>query len=244
MENEPIIKNLSEEILPKKSKYKKIILIAVALLVIICAASYFLPNKFNILSILNLSNSSLVAVVDGEKITKNELSDRVDKNKEVFKQQGLDLSDEKVLAKINKQTLDEMINEKVLLQNAKKEGITASDNEVSVAYDNLVSKFKSKDDFDKELSALKFTEKSLKENIGKQIVLKKYVEKNTDIKNITATKEEIKNLYNNYKANQKDMPNLSEIEKQLENEVKQQKIRVMVEAFIEKIKKETEIKIF
>lgn len=244
MENEPIIKNLLEKISPKKSKHKKIILFAVILLVIIGAVSYFLPDKFNILSILNLSNSSLAAVVGDEKITKNDLSDRVNKNKEVFKQQGFDLSDEKVLEKINKQTLDEMINEKVLLQNAKKEGITTSDDEVSVAYDNLVSKFKSKDDFDKELSALKFTEKSLKENINKQIVLKRYVEKNTDIKNITATKEEIRNLYNSYKTNQKDMPNFEEIEKQLENEVKQQKIRVMVEAFIEKIKKETEIKIF
>lgn len=244
MENEPIIKNLPEEISPKKSKHKKIILFAVILLVIISAVSYFLPDKFNVLSILNLSNSSLVAVVGGEKITKKDLSDRVEKNKEVFKQQGVDLSDEKVLEKINKQTLDEMINEKVLLQNAKKEGITASDDEVSVAYDNLVSKFKSKDDFNKELSALSFTEKSLKENINKQIVLKRYVEKNTDIKNITATKEEIRNLYNSYKTNQKDMPNFEEIEKQLENEVKQQKIRVMVEAFIEKIKKETEIKIF
>lgn len=244
MENESIIKNLSEEISSKKSKHKKIILFAVTLLVIIGAVSYFLPDKFNILSILNLSNSSLAAVVGDEKITKNDLSDRVNKNKEVFKQQGVDLSDEKVLEKINKQTLDEMINEKVLLQNAKKEGITASDDEVSVAYDNLVSKFKSKDDFNKELSALSFTEKSLKENINKQIVLKRYVEKNTDIKNITATKEEIRNLYNNYKTNQKDMPNFEEIEKQLENEVKQQKIRVMVEAFIEKIKKETEIKIF
>lgn len=244
MENEPIIKNLPEEMLPKKAKHKKIILFAVILLVIIFVASYFLPQKFNILSILNLSNSSLAAVVGGEKITKKDLSDRVDKNKEVFKQQGANLSDEKVLAKINEQTLNEMINEKVLLQNAKKEGITASDNEVSIAYDNLVSKFKSKEDFDKELSALKFTEKSLKENISKQIVLKKYVEKNTDIKDITATKEEIKNLYDKYKINQKDMPNLEEIEKQLENEVKQQKIGVIVEAFIKKIKKETEIKIF
>lgn len=245
MENEPIIKNLQEEALSKKTKNKKVIIIAVILLVIIGITSYFLPQKFNILSILNLSTgSTLAAVVNGEKITKDDLSYRIDKNREVFKQRGSDLSDEKVLAKINKQMLDEMINEKILLQNAKKEGITASSDEILIAYDNLVSKFKNKDDFDRELASLSITEKGLKENINKQILLSKYVEKNTEVKNITATKEETRDLYNRYKSNQKDIPKFEDIEKQLESEVKQQKTRVMVADLIEKLKKEIEIKIF
>lgn len=228
----------------KKSGKKKFIAITIALLVVVGVGSYFLPGNFNIWKKLNLSaDGSTVAVINGEKITKMDLDARIEQLKEANQLQGVDLSDEKAIAEIKKQMLNDMISEKILLQNATKGRISASEADVQSAYDQLIANFKTKEDFEKELSSRKLTEKEVKEGLAKQMTLNKYIEQNIDLKNISATDEEIKTLYSNYSSKQENMPKLEEIKAQLENEVKQQKSRAMVLDFVEKLKKEADIKI-
>lgn len=229
----------------KKSNKKKFMIVAVAVLVLGGAGSYFLPGNFNIWNKLNLSmGGNTAAVINGEKITKIDLDSRVEQLKEANQLQGIDLSDEKAITEIKKQMLNDMINEKVLLQNAKKVGISVDQNDVQTTYDQLVANFKTKEDFEKELISRNVTEKEVKESIAKQMTLNKYIQQNIDLKNINATDEEIKMLYDNYSSKQQNMPKLEEIKAQLANEVKQQKSRTIVLDFVEKLKKEADIEIF
>lgn len=232
---------------PKKSKGKKIILIIVILLVIGGIASYFMPGNLNIWKKLQISiNPNLVAIVDGEEITKNELESRINLVKENVKSQGIDVSDEKTLKEIEASTLDEMINEKVLFQDAKKKGIVASDSEVEKTYNEIVAQYKNKEDFAKDLTAKNLTEQTLRESIAKQLTLIKYIGQNIDPKNITASEKEISDLYNTVSASQKNMtmPKLEDIKTQLENEVKQGKSRVKILELINKLKEGIKIDVF
>ncbi len=229
----------------EKSNKKKIITIAIILVAVLGAGSYFMPGNFNIWSKFNiLIRGNAVAVINGEKITKSDLDSRIDKMKEIFKLQGANLADEKTLGEIKKQTLNDMINEKILLQNAKKSGFTVSDADVQISFDQLVAKFKTKEDFQKELTLGKLTEKEVKENIANQITLNKYIEQNIDVKNLNATDEEINNLYKKYAAQQKNIPKLEDIKTQLAAEIKQQKSKAMILELIDKLKKDADIKIF
>ncbi|MBU6431497.1 MAG: SurA N-terminal domain-containing protein [Patescibacteria group bacterium] len=224
---------------------KKIIVVVISLLAILGAASYLLPGKFNVWKKFNVSmGGNAAAVVNGESITRDDLDFRIDKTKEILQLQGVNLADEKTLSEVKKQVLNDMISEKILLQAANKAGLAASDADVQTAFDRLAAKFKTKEDFQKELTSRKLTEKEIKEDIAKQIILNKYIEQNVDMKSLSATDEEINNLYKNYGAKQKNMPKLEEIKTQLANEVKQQKSRNTILELIDKLKKGADIKIF
>lgn len=237
-------KNQASELSEKSSK-KKIIAIVIAIIIAAGAGSYFLPAKMNIWNKLRISGASnMAAIINGEKITKADIDSRINSSKDVFEKQGLDLSDEKVFKELEKQILDNMVSEVLILQDSKKAGISANNADVEKAYNEILAKFKDKADFDKELASRNLTDEKVKESISKQMTINKYIEQKTDIKNVAATDGEISALYAKYGEKQKDMPKLQEIKMQLENEVKQQKIRAMAIDLIEKLKKEANLKIF
>lgn len=228
----------------KRSGGKKFIAIGIALLAVMGMGSYFLPGGFNIWSKFNISTSgNAAAVINGENITKSDLDFRVEQAKEIIQRRGADLTDEKVINAIKKQILSDMINEKILLQSAAESGITVSDDEILTAYNEMVATFKTKEDFEKELTSRNITEKVIKENIADQITLNKYINQNIDVKNVSVTSEEINSLYKYYGSQQENMPKVEEIKGQLANEVKQQKTKAMVLEFIEKLKKDANIEI-
>ncbi|MBM2818299.1 MAG: putative lipoprotein [Parcubacteria group bacterium] len=228
----------------KRSGNKKFILIVIALLIVGGAVSYFLPGNLNVWSKLGISSvGNTAAVINGDKITLSDLDLRIDQAKEAIQLQGVNLADEKALAEVKKQMLADMINEKIVLQNAAKGGITVTDTEVQTAYNEVVSKFKSKEEFEKELTTRNLTEAGIKENISRQMTLNKYIEQNVDAKSISVTDEEINNLYKSYSAQQANMPKLEEIKTQLSDQVKQQKYKALVLEFVDKLKKESKIEI-
>ena len=236
--------NNQANITPKKSSKKKFILIVIIVLIVGGAVSYFLPGNLNVWKKLGISASgNYAAVINGEKITLSDLDLRIDQAKEAIQLQGGNLADEKALAEVKKQMLTDMINEEILLQNAVKGGIVVTDSEVQSAYNELVSKFKSKEEFEKELTTRSLTEASVKENINRQMTLNKYIEQNVDAKNIIVTDEEIGNLYKSYSAQQANMPKLDEIKAQLSAQVRQQKYKTLVFEFVDKLKKEAKIEI-
>lgn len=239
------IKNATQaNVSTKRSNKKKFIAIGIALLAVAGMGSYFLPGGFNIWSKFNISTSgNAAAVINGEKITKSDLDFRVEQAKQIIQQQGADLTDEKVVSAIEKQILSDMVNEKILLQSAAESGITVSDDEVLAAYNEMVATFKTKEDFEKELTSRNLTEKVVKENISEQMTLNKYINQNIDIKNASVTNEDINSLYKYYSSQQENMPKLEEIKAQLENEAKQQKTKAMVLELIEKLKKDANIEI-
>lgn len=233
---------------PKKSMVKKIIMIVVILLVIGGAASYFMPGKFNFMKKIQISsNTDLVASVNGEGITKSEFDSRVNQVKEMALSQKVDLTDAKALKEIETTTLNEMINEKILFQDAKNKGITANDSDVEKTYNQIVAQYKSKEDFIKDLAAKNLTEQTLRESIVKQLTLIKYIGQNIDAKSITASDKEVSDLYKTLSANnanQKNMPKLADIKAQLENEVKQGKSKAKILELINKLKEGVKIEKF
>ena len=241
MENQNVTQNGASA---KKSGKKKFIIIIIILLVAFAVGSFFLPESFNMWSKLGLSDGeNVAAVINGEKIMKNDLETKTSQAKGVLQAQGSSI-DEKALSEIKSQMLLSMVNEKILLQNAKKEGVSVSDAEVSTVYNDLIAKYESKESFEKELASKNLTEKEVKNNITDQMTLNKYIEKKIDANNIVATDSDISALYKNYSDKQENMPKIEEIKSQLAEQVKQEKYRLAVLELIEKLKKDGNVKIF
>lgn len=117
------------------------------------------------LMILALAGCSrdVVATVNGEKITGAELSQRVNEIKATMEKQGVDFSGDKgqtLMDSLQKQALDEMINNKLLLQEARKYGELTKE-QVQDKINIFKMQFTSTEEYNQFLAQLKMSEEDI-----------------------------------------------------------------------------------
>ncbi len=117
----------------------------------------------------------VVAMVNGVKINQNEVIKRMEK-------------------RYYAATLNEIINETVILNEAKKLGITISKKEVEEKANQIISQYASYEDF---RNKTKMNRKDLEEKIRKDLLLRKTVIKG---KNIKFTKKQLKDFFDKNKS--------------------------------------------
>jgi len=137
----------------------------------------------------------VVATVNGEKITSGELSQRVSEIKANLEKQGYDFSGDKgkeYMDSLQKQTLEQLINNKLLLQEAKKLG-NLTPEQVQEKVKPLKEQFPSEEEYKKFLATqVKMSEEevayilNLQEQVTRDVTppaeaeLKKYYDENKD----------------------------------------------------------------
>ncbi|MDO7788047.1 SurA N-terminal domain-containing protein [Desulforamulus aquiferis] len=111
---------------------------------------------------------NVVASVNGTEITRQELDKRVNLTIEGYKQQGLDLTSKENKAlkdQVEKGVLDELIAMTLLMQEAEKQNLTASKEEVDKNLAEIKESFGSEEEFKKALQEAKWTEEDVREDI-------------------------------------------------------------------------------
>ncbi|MFX4262855.1 peptidylprolyl isomerase [Pelotomaculum propionicicum] len=136
----------------------------------------------------------IAATVNGEKITMDELTLQVNELKEMYEQQGLDFSGDNgqaLVDSLQKDTLESMIETKIMLQEAKKLG-KLEPQAIQEKLAPLKGQFPSEDDFKKFLEQVKLSEEEvayilfLQDEVTKDVAapteedLRKYYDENTD----------------------------------------------------------------
>jgi len=136
----------------------------------------------------------VVATVNGEKITSGDLSQRVSEAKANYEKQGIDFSGDKgktFMDSLQKDTLDQMISSKLMLQEAKKLGKLTPE-QVQEKIKPLKEQFPSEEEYKKFLSQIKMSEEdaayilNLQDNVTKEVTpateadIKKYYEENKE----------------------------------------------------------------
>lgn len=139
-------------------------------------------------------SAGVVATVNGEKITSGDLSQRVSEAKANYEQQGIDFSGDKgktFMDSLQKDTLDQMISSKLMLQEAKKLGKLTPE-QVQEKIKPLKEQFPSEEEYKKFLSQIKMSEEdaayilNLQDNVTKEVTpateadIKKYYEDNKE----------------------------------------------------------------
>ncbi len=144
----------------------------------------------------------IVAVVDGENITKAEF----DKIFEIFKTQvelnqdssiwDKEYEGKKYIDLAKEQVLDQMIGDRVQLRKANELGIAVSDEEVNAEVDKWKKLFNSDEKYIEFLTTLKMEEAYFKDNLKKDLMINKMKEKLTQSVEITDT--ELADYYNSH----------------------------------------------
>ncbi len=162
-------------------KYLPIIIIAA---IIVAAVSAFLVTGYG---------EKVSAIVNGEKITEKELDTRVGQIAAMY---GYDMTTPEgqlTMGYLRGQVLQSLIEEKLILADAKAKNIEVDHAKVDEEMKKIKSSYSSDEEYQAALKERKFTEKDLKTFIGNQLAVDQLITEVT--KDLTATTRDIKGYY-------------------------------------------------
>ncbi len=160
--------------------------------------------------------SKIIARVNNEVILESELQKNMSPLMDQFK--VLAPKEEQTReneTELRKRVLDQMIDERIVLQEAKKRSIRISKREVEKGVETVKQRFPSEQDFLTELKRQDFTLTAFRDRIEQQLMILKLLEIEVQEKIVKPTPDEAKVLYNKIEKvlNDQKIDNLSEVEK-------------------------------
>ncbi len=180
---------------------------------------YFQDNKEEVTDELS---EDIVATVNDEPILR-----------EKFEQQ-LDLAPE---GTSEEDLLNQMIQNKLLFQEALSQGITATEEEINNQYDQIAQQFETQEEFQQILNENNTSEEDLKETLREQIIFEKYSNFLQQENEISVSEEEIENFYEENKESLagegEEVPSLEEAKLQIEQYLLQQKLNSVISEIVQ-----------
>lgn len=196
------------------------------IIVIIVAAGYFLAGD----------GGEAVAVVNGQKIARSIYDGRYAQLAAVVASQGQSATSTEIADEIKKQTLDNLVTETLLLQEADKEGIKVNTEEVNTQFTQSKAQFADDAAFQKALTDQGYIEGTFREFLTRGNIIQQYLLAHVDMSSAAATEEEVKNLYNQASASGTNVPPLEQVRAQVESQIVQQKQQVLITNFVNQLK--------
>lgn len=226
----------------KKSKGLSWIVVIIILILVGAAVWWYVDKE----GIPEIGGRQSAAVVNGYVISTEEFDQRLLRTKTNLELQGVDLSQPGITDQLKKQVTDELVNERLVLQDAEKRGITVDAAAVSEAIAAIKARFPSEDEFKKELEKGKMNEDAWQESVRRELIVQKYIEISVKDKNVTATNEEVKAFYDEYvKQQPKDaaIPKFDEVKAQITTQIQSQKIAAIMQQVLADLKTAAQIEI-
>ena len=222
-------------------------LIAIIVLLIIGAGGWYLVSS----GTLNLNQfmqpggsadstdtATTVATVNGENISSVQLAAAV---AQINAQNGT--STITTPAQVQTQALDSLIAQTLLTQAVKKAGIVASSTQVEAQIQAAKTQLGTQAAYEQALAAQGMTEESFRAQISADLAAQEYLNQTLNLQAVAATDAEIQSAYAQASAQQADVPPLSQVRDQVKQFVIQQKQQQLVNAQIQKLRSEGDVKI-
>jgi FKBP-type peptidyl-prolyl cis-trans isomerase (trigger factor) len=184
----------------------------------------------------------IVATVNNVTITRDELNKKV----EEIKMSYGGTADPSQDAAFELQVLDEVINLRLLVNEAESQSITVSEDEINAELAALTESMGGEEGLQAQLDAVSLSREQLLENMRNEMMLKKLLEANTTIKDIVVSDEEVKAMYDDAIANApegQDIPPFEEVAEIARTQLTQQKSGEIIQAYIAELREKATIDI-
>jgi hypothetical protein len=192
----------------------------------------------------------VVAKVNGQEIKGQEYNSMLQQTQMMMMQfgQGGDAETMK------NQTLDTLIDQKILSQEVADKGYEATEKEVDDYIAEIKTGYESEEKFEEALEASPLTMETLKAQVAEELALQKYMEK--EIPESEVTDEQVKEYYDQAKAQsdaqqgeaaegeeaqENQFPELAEVEDQIRGQLEQEQVQKKLQALVEELKEKSEI---
>ena len=191
-----------------------------------------------------IEKDKIVAIVNDEKIKGEDYNNVLSQSQMQYQQMGQDPTSKDAAKKIKDQTIDSLVGQTLLMQQADEKGYKATDDEIDKQLEEVKKQYKDDKQFEEAMKKAGFTMDELKTQIAENIKYTNYVEK--EIKVDEVTEDEMKAYYDQY-ANQqgqdqsKDAPKYEEVKPQIKTQLEQQKKQEKLVQHVEDLKKNAKI---
>ena len=152
-------------------------------------------------------------------------------------QSGQDISN---LEYVKELTIDGLINQEIVRQDAKKVGIVVTDEELHSEFEAIKSD--NEERFQAFLERYHLTEQAFKDQLLFALTHDKYIE--SELPPIEVTDEEVEEAYDEIKKDNEDIAKLEDVEEQLKTEMIIQKEQESLQKRIEELKEQASIEKF
>ena len=189
-----------------------------------------------------VESKEFVAQVNGEGVKTALFELRLRQAQQIYQAQGATLSEEDTDL-LRQQLLQEMIDEILLAQYGKEQGLQANDEMVQNEYDSLISQFTSEEEFRANLAAQGATLDDVRHTIAQDLILQQVIEQQTAQHASEISEEEIQQAYDEAVQQGDEVPPLEEARPQIELFLQQQKTGQLINALVEELRENAEIQI-
>ncbi|WP_338788189.1 SurA N-terminal domain-containing protein [Metabacillus sp. FJAT-53654] len=192
-----------------------------------------------------VDEKKIVAIVNDKEILGSDYNSALASIQGQMQQMGQDPTSKEAAEQVKKQTIDSLVGQTLLLQEADKKGYKASAADINKQLDETKKQFKTEKEFKTALKKSGMGMKTLETQIADDIKLKQYVEKEATAGEITD--EEIQKTYDQYaeqgKSTGQEVPKFEEVKPQIEQSIQQQKQHEKLAQQVEELKKNAKIDI-
>ncbi|XXM72245.1 SurA N-terminal domain-containing protein [Lysinibacillus sphaericus] len=189
-----------------------------------------------------VDKDKVVAVVNDEELKGEDYNNILTSSQMQFQQMGQDPTTKEASEQIKKQTIDSLVGQTLLMQQADKKGYKASEEEIDKQLDEVKKQYKDEKEFEKAMKEAGFSMKELKTQVAENIKYTNYVEK--EIKVDEVTEDEMKKFYDQFASQQgKDQkaPKFEEVKPQIKQQLEQQKKQEKLVQHVEDLKKNAKV---
>lgn len=192
-----------------------------------------------------IDEKKTVAIVNDQKILGSDYNSALASVQGFMQQMGQDPTSKEAAEQAKNQTIDSLIGQTLLLQEADKKNYKVTEEEINKQLEEIKKQFKTEEEFEAALKKSGMDMKTFETQIADGIKLKQYVEKEVPAGEITD--EEIQKMYDQFaeqgKSTGQEVPKLEDVKPQIEQSLQQQKQQEKLAQQVEELKKNAKIDI-
>lgn len=183
-----------------------------------------------------VAEDTVVGTVNGEEIdgaTYNMIYSQV---KTQLFESGADAED---LEFVKEQTLQAIISQEVLMQDAVAKGIEVSDADLDAYIEESIGQFDSEEQFNEALANLDYTMESYREQARVQLQQEAYIEQ--EFEDVEISDEDIEAYYEQISSQSEDVPELNQVRDQIEVQLANSQLQEKLTERIAQLKEAAEV---
>lgn len=192
-----------------------------------------------------VDESKVVAVVNKEEIKGEQYNTALLSIQSQVQEYGQDPSQDDVAEKVKEQTLDVLVNQTLLLQEAKKEKVEATKEEIEEEYQAHAQQFGDEKAMKEMLESQEIDEAVFKEYLAESIIFSKYSEQVAPFEKVSDKEAEA--YYNEIAAQAKEaeqeLPPLQEVNEEIKTILEQEAQNKKLVAYVETLRKDADVEL-
>ena len=184
---------------------KGVLIMLAAVLVLGACGSPGAPENLESNGEDTVEQGEVVAVVNGENIYEAPYFRLMDRMKINYQEQGIDFESDEgqvMLQQLEEQAIQFMIQQEVLVQEAKNRGVTVEEEAVEAEAQAIRDQFDTDEEFQAVLEQNHFTEKELMDTLAAEMTVDALL--NQEVGEVTVSEEELEEMYQFYEMQQEE----------------------------------------